>query len=100
MWNWGRIAVRRWWPPIVVVCAAFGYAIYFSVFTLRMHGRFQTYNFDLGQYDNIFWSTLHGHPLRDYPLGLVQNWHELRNHAELSVFFFLPIYALHPGGPI
>ena len=39
-----------------------------------MHGRFQTYGFDLGQYDNIFWTTLHGQPLRDTPLGLDKNW--------------------------
>ena len=89
--------LRRWLPPLLVVAGAIAYGIYMSVFTLRMHGRFQTYNFDLGQYDNIFWSTLHGYPLRDSPLGLTENWTELRNHAELSVFFFLPIYALKPA---
>ena len=89
--------VRRWLPPLIVLAAVIGYAIYMSVFTLRMHGRFQTYNYDLGQYDNIFWTTLHGYPLRDYPLGLIKNWHELRNHASLSVFFLLPFYAIKPG---
>jgi uncharacterized membrane protein len=89
--------VRRWLPPLLVLAAAIGYGVYFSIFTLRMHGRFQTYNFDLGQYDNIFWTTLHGYPLRDTPLGLTRNWSELRNHAELSVFFFLPFYALKPA---
>jgi uncharacterized membrane protein len=91
--------LRRWLPLLLVVAGAIAYGIYFSVFTLRMHGRFQTYNFDLGQYDNIFWTTLHGQPLRDYPLGMTQNWTELRNHAELSVFFFLPFYAIKPGAP-
>ena len=51
---------RRWLPPLLVAAGVLGYAIYMSVFTLRMHGRFQTYGFDLGQYDNIFWNTLHG----------------------------------------
>jgi uncharacterized membrane protein len=92
--------VRRWLPRALVLAGAVAYAVYFSVFTLRMHGRFQTYNFDLGQYDNIFWSTLHGYWMRDAPLGLTHNWHELRNHASLSVFFFLPFYAIKPGGPI
>src|SRR5204863_8155779 len=91
--------LKRWLPPLLVIAGALAYGIYFSVYTLRMHGRFQTYNFDLGQYDNIFYNTLHGYPLRDWPLGLMQDWTELRNHAELSVFFFLPIYALKPGGP-
>ena len=50
-----------------------------SVFTLRMHGRFQTYNFDLGQYDNLFWNLLHGHPLRDVAAGARQ---ELDGPAE------------------
>ncbi len=92
--------VRRRLPSVLVGAGAVGYAIYMSVFTLRMHGRFQTYNFDLGQYDNIFWNTLHGHPLRDTPLGFTKNWEELRDHAVLSIFFFLPIYALKPGGAI
>ena len=72
---WKRILpprLRRWLPPLLVVAGAVAYAIYMSVFTLRMHGRFQTYNFDLGQYDNLFWNLLHGHPLRMSPLGLDQ----------------------------
>jgi uncharacterized membrane protein len=88
---------RRWLPALIVVAGAIAYAIYMSVFTLRMHGRFQTYNFDLGQYDNLFWNLLHGYPLRMSPLGLDKNWTDLRNHADLSVFFFIPIYALKPA---
>lgn len=98
----GRIfpsAARRWGPVSFVVLGAAGYAIYMSIHTLWMHGRFQTYGYDLGQYDNIFWSTLHGHPLRDAPLGAVENWSEIGNHAELSTFFFLPFYAIKPGAP-
>src|SRR4029453_1940401 len=89
--------LRRWLPFAIVLAAAIGYGIYMSVFTLRMHGRFQTYNFDLGQYDNLFWNLLHGHPLRMSPLGLDKNWTDLRNHADLAVFFFIPIYALKPA---
>jgi uncharacterized membrane protein len=80
-----------------VIAATLGYAIYFTVFTLRMHGRFQTYGFDLGQYDNIFWSCLHGFPMRDTPLHFDKNWEQLRGHAELTVFFFLPVYAIRPN---
>lgn len=91
-----RTTLRTYGPAMIVVAAAIGYGIYMSVFTLRMHGRFQTYGYDLGQYDNIFWSTLHGRPLRCAPLNLTANWSELRNHAELSVFALLPFYALRP----
>jgi uncharacterized membrane protein len=90
---------RRWAPVAVVTAGALGYATLMSVYTLWMHYRFQTYGYDLGQLDNVFWSTLHGHPLRDAPLGLVENWSELRNHADPSTFFFLPFYAIRPGGP-
>jgi uncharacterized membrane protein len=89
----------RWSPVAVVTAGAAGYATLMCVYTLWMHYRFQTYGYDLGQLDNVFWSTLHGHPLRDAPLGLVENWSELRNHADPSTFFFLPFYAIHPGGP-
>ena len=92
-------ALRRRGPAGLVVAMALGYGVYMAVFTLRLQGRFATWGYDLGQVDNIFWSTLHGHPMRDAPLGLVRDWSELRNHAELSVFFFLPFYALHPGAP-
>jgi len=81
---------------VVLLCAAF-YAAYMSRYTLYNHRRFGTFGFDLGQYNNIFWSTLHGYPFRDSPLGLVSNWQELGNHAELSVIFLLPFYAIRPN---
>jgi uncharacterized membrane protein len=92
-------ALRRWGPASFVVLSALAYAAYMSVFTLRLHGRFGTWGYDLGQYDNIFWSTLHGHPMRDAPLGFVTDWSQLRGHAELSTFVLLPFYALRPGAP-
>lgn len=92
-------AARRWAPVTLVVVGAAGYAIYMSIQTLWMHGRFQTYGYDLGQYDNVFWSTLHGHPLRDAPMGWTEDWSELTGHADLSTFFFLPFYAIRPGAP-
>jgi uncharacterized membrane protein len=83
-----------------VLAAVIGYGVYMSVFTLRMHGRFQTYGFDLGQYDNVFWNTMHGHPLRCTPLSMDENWHSMRSHADLAVLFLAPIYAIKPGGAI
>jgi uncharacterized membrane protein len=99
--RWRPVLARtaRWAPSAIVVASAVGYATYMSIYTLWMHYRFQTYGYDLGQLDNVFWSTLHGHPLRDAPLSLVQDWSELRNHADPSTFFFLPFYAIKPGGP-
>jgi uncharacterized membrane protein len=90
-------ALRRWGPLAAVVAGAILYAIYMSVYTVWSHRRFGTYNYDLGQYDNIFWSTLHGKPLRCTPLNLDASWSELRNHAELTVLLLVPFYAIHPG---
>jgi uncharacterized membrane protein len=92
--------VRRWAPVGLVVSGAVAYSVYMSVFTLRLHGRFGTYGYDLGQQDNLFFNTLHGRPMRDVPLGLTENWSEIRNHADWSTFFFLPVYALKPGAPV
>jgi uncharacterized membrane protein len=89
--------VRRVLPLLLVVLGVLAYGVYFSIFTIRMHGRFQTYNFDLGQYDNLYWNLIHGYPLRMSPLGLDRNWTDLRNHADLSVFFFIPFYAIKPA---
>jgi uncharacterized membrane protein len=87
---------HRWVAALLVVgCAGF-YAYYMSKYTVYNHRRFGTYGYDLGQYDNIFWTTLHGYPLRCTPLGLIKNWHEIGNHADMSVFFLLPFYAIRP----
>jgi uncharacterized membrane protein len=88
---------RRWPATLVVIgCTAF-YAYYMSKYTVYSHRRFGTYGYDLGQYDNVFWSTLHGHPLRCAPLALVSDWQHIGNHADLATFFLLPFYALRPG---
>ena len=95
---WMRVParVRRVLPLATVILLALGYGLYMSRYTLFMHGRFQTYGYDLGQYDNIFFSALNGRPLRCAPLGLTENWSDLRNHADFSVYALLPFYALRP----
>jgi uncharacterized membrane protein len=54
--------------------------------------------FDLGNYDTMFFNMLHGHPFR-CPAVLPKggSWSMFSNHAELSMFALLPLYALHPG---
>jgi len=89
--------VHRRVALIAVALGAAVYAAYMSKYTIFNHRRFGTYNFDLGQYDNIFWSALHGYALRCSPLGNFAPWSELSNHAELSVFFLVPFYAIRPN---
>jgi uncharacterized membrane protein len=80
----------------IMLAGAAGYGIYASRYTLFQHWRFQTYNYDLGQYDNVFWNALHGRPMVCTPLGNFENWSSLGGHADLGVFFLLPFYAIYP----
>jgi uncharacterized membrane protein len=73
------------------------YAVYTSIYTIFDYRRFAPPASELAQYDNVFFSTLHLHPFRCAPLGLVSDWQYLGKHAVLSVFAFLPFYAVRPG---
>lgn len=84
----------RWTPPAIVGVAALGYAVFASVFTLIHHFRFGTACWDLGQYDNLFYNALHGHPFRVTSLSGEADWKSLRGHAEVGMYFILPFYAI------
>jgi len=90
-----RIARRA--APLTVAAMALFYIAYMAFYVVRNHHRFNTYTWDLGQLDNQFYNFLHGHPFRCTALIREGDWSELRNHAEASVFFLLPIYALWPA---
>jgi uncharacterized membrane protein len=90
-------AARRFGPAAAVGAAAAGYIAYMAFFAVRNHHRFSTFTWDLAQLDNQFYNFLHGHPFRCTALIREGNWSELRNHAEATVFFLLPIYALRPA---
>ncbi len=71
--------------------------VFLATWAVWSHQRFSTYGFDLGCYDSVFACTLHGRWLAMPPMRLVDNWSDLRsNHADLAVFYLLPIYALRP----
>jgi uncharacterized membrane protein len=89
--------LRRHGMTLVVAAAAVFYIGYAAFFAVRNHHRFDTYTWDLGQIDNLFFNFLHGHPFRSTPLIRGGNWTELRGHAEVVTAFLLPIYALHPA---
>ena len=87
---------RRRRALAITILAALFYAGYMGTYTVFAHLRFQTYNFDLGQYDNVFWNWLHGRPLVCTPLGADKDWSSFSSHADLGIFFLLPIYAIYP----
>ena len=89
--------IARWVPLGLVVCGTLAYGALVTVLTIRYHNRLGTAAFDLGGYDNLFYSTVHGHPLRcTVAVATGESWSCMRVHAELSTFFFLPFYALRP----
>jgi uncharacterized membrane protein len=83
-------------PAVAVAVMAILYTAYMSFYAVRNHHRFNTFTWDLGQIDNQFYNFLHGHPFRCTALIRAGNWSELRNHAEATMFFLLPIYWLAP----
>lgn len=88
--------LRRHAPAVVTAAAILLYAAYMIYFTILNHRHFNTYSYDLGIYDNQFWQALHGHPFRSTPSLRAGNWSILRIHAELSLYAFLPFYAVAP----
>ncbi len=95
-----RIAARtsdrfsRWFPTLIVCLLAIGYAVFASIFTILHHYRFGTACWDLGQYDNLFYNALHGHPFRVTSISGEADWKSLRGHAELGMYFILPFYGI------
>jgi uncharacterized membrane protein len=88
-------------PLALVVLGMVGYTLVAGFLCVRHHYRLGSSAFDLGGYDNIFYSALRGHPLRGtvaVPSG--EDWSSIKTHAELSLYFFLPIYAIRPGPEI
>ena len=72
------------------------FAVFFSALALTKHRAFQTHGFDLGNYDQTVWNTLHGHPL------VCTNWppfgeSRLGFHVEPILLLIAPLYLLHEG---
>ncbi|MEA3375486.1 MAG: DUF2079 domain-containing protein [Chloroflexota bacterium] len=72
------------------------FAVFFSALSLTKHAAFQTHGFDLGNYDQTVWNTLHGHLLA------CTNWpsfgqSRLAFHVEPILLLITPLYLLHAG---
>jgi uncharacterized membrane protein len=96
--------IARWlrWAPLAIVCASvLYYAVLIGHYTLLSHVRMATSTADLGEYDNQFFNSLHGHPFRlPASEGDLRDWSALKFHADFIIYFLLPIYALRPGPEI
>ena len=86
----------RWAPLLVVGGMAVAFAAYVGFYAVRKHHRFETFTWDLGQIDNVFFNDLHGNPFRCTPLFREGNWSQLKDHAQFVIYPLLPFYALAP----
>ncbi|MBI5533545.1 MAG: DUF2079 domain-containing protein [Deltaproteobacteria bacterium] len=80
-------------PLMIVAAAALGYTAYFSYYTIEFHHSVRS-GFDLGIKNNIFWNTLHGAPFKASVTLGPNGYSHFARHADVLVFFLLPIYAL------
>lgn len=93
-----RARVRRWLPPLVVFGFVVWYAAFVSHQTVLGHYRMVTSTSDLGEFDNLFFNALSGHPFRAPAIeGDLEDWSALKVHAEFVLYLLLPLYALKPG---
>jgi uncharacterized membrane protein len=82
----------------IVGTAVAYYALRISHLTIQNHDRLGTSTSDLGEFDNLFFNALHGHPFRAPGIdGDLRNWGALKIHAEFVLYLLLPFYALHPS---
>jgi uncharacterized membrane protein len=82
--------------PLFWLLGAVGvYAIFFIAYSLQKHAAFQTAGFDLGNWDQIMWSALHGSPFWFTQYPYVSS--ALGDHVELILFVLFPLYGLHAG---
>jgi len=99
-----RLAARvpdkaaTWVSCVVVFSAVAYYAVRISLLTCQNHDRLGTSISDLGEFDNLFYNALHGHPFRAPGIdGDVRDWGALKVHAEFVLYLLLPFYAIRPG---
>jgi uncharacterized membrane protein len=101
------VIFKRWWnrrdipllkiPPVKLIIATFLFIAFFSIFLAQNHYIFNTYAWDLGIFNQVLWSTLHGKP---FYYTLEPFWSRYNNflatHFSPILVLVLPFYALYP----
>jgi uncharacterized membrane protein len=88
--------IRRHAPLVIVLSAAFGYAIFMSFYHVRWHMKLQTHSFDLGIVNNLVYGGLEGRFMESPIVFGGDPKKYLATHAKYGSYLFLPIYALVP----
>jgi uncharacterized membrane protein len=71
------------------------YSAFFIAYSLQKHAAFQTAGFDLGNWDQMMWSALHGHPF--YITQYANTTSSLGGHVEFILLLLFPLYGIHNG---
>jgi uncharacterized membrane protein len=87
--------VVRFLPFLLVLLAAFGYAAFFSYYTVVHHRNVLSTSLDLGLEENVIWHALHSGALfKTTPYG-GPHGNLLGEHAAYLSYVIAPIYGLH-----
>ncbi|MEM3383750.1 MAG: DUF2079 domain-containing protein [Nitrososphaerales archaeon] len=83
--------------PLELLVSIFLFVAFFSIFLAQNHYIFNTYAWDLGLFNQVLWSTLHGEP---FYYTLEPFWSQYNNflatHFAPILIIILPFYALYP----
>lgn len=71
-----------------------GYGTFFSWLSITNHRALNTRTTDLGYYDNIFWNSIHGHPLA---CSFIKMGYHGSAHFDPILVLLSPLYLLHPN---
>ena len=70
-----------------------GYGAFFSYLALLNHRATNTRTIDLGYYDNIFWQSIHGHPLA---CSFIKAGYHGSAHFDPILVVLSPLYLFYP----
>jgi uncharacterized membrane protein len=72
------------------------YAAFFIAYSLQKHATFQTAGFDLGNWDQMIWGTIHVRPfwITQYANTTTNS---LGGHVEFILLLLFPLYGIHAG---
>jgi uncharacterized membrane protein len=83
------------YPLYALLAILIVYSAFFVAYSLQKHAAFQTAGFDLGNWDQMMWGALHGHPF--YITQYANTTNSLGGHVEFILLLLFPLYGIHSG---
>jgi uncharacterized membrane protein len=78
--------------PLAVLALWVGYGLFFSRLAITNHHALNTHTIDLGYYDNIFYQSIHGHPLG---CSFIKTGTHETAHFDPILVVLSPLYLLY-----